>query len=98
MKLLILCLCLVQIQSLSISKNTYQRLFNEQLEEMLSPENQRLIQRLFPGLEQFGTFRKTDGTKPRTISVVLTNPLVPKQMAFELDNDYKHMRGLRARL
>lgn len=69
---LILFLCgLFQIQALSVSKHTYQQLFNEQLLEALQAKHhQRSIQRLFPGLlKEYGTIRRTDWNKPKELGL-----------------------------
>ena len=69
---LILFLCgLFQIQALSVSKHTYQQLFNEQLLEALqATHHQRSFQRLFPGLlKEYGTIRRTDWNKPKELGL-----------------------------
>ena len=68
---MILFLCgLFQIQALSVSKHTYQQLFNEQLLEALQAKhNQRSFQRLFPGLKEYGTIRRTDWNKPKELGL-----------------------------
>ena len=70
MRLLILLSLLFQIQALSVSKNTYQQLFNDQLQEALEAKHQLgLIQRLFPGLKEYGSIRRTDWNKPKELGL-----------------------------
>lgn len=96
MKLLILLSLLFQIQALSVSKNTYQQLFNDQLQEALEAKHQLgLIQRLFPGLEEYGSIRRTDWNEPKKVSQVLPTYL-SKAMGNAFGRDYR--RGSQNRL
>ena len=96
MRLLILLSLLFQIQALSVSKNTYQQLFNDQLQEALEAKHQLgLIQRLFPGLKEYGSIRRTDWNEPKKVSQVLPAYL-SKAMGNAFGRDYR--RGSQNRL
>ena len=89
-------LCLFQIQALSVSKDTYQQLFNEQLQEALEAKQQLgLIQRLFPGLENYGSIRRRDWNQPRKVSQVLPT-YISKELALAFGK--VHRRGSQNRL
>ena len=99
MKLFILLFgicCLLQVQALSVSKDTYQQLFNEQLKEALEEAEQPgLLQRLFPGLEEYGSVRRKDWNEPRKVSQVLPT-FISKELGLAFDRNFR--RGSHTRL
>ena len=99
MKLFILLFgicCLLQVQALSVSKDTYQQLFNEQLQEALEANQQLgLIQRLFPGREEYGSIRRKDWNEPRKVSQVLPT-FISKELGLAFDRKFR--RGSHIRL